>query len=75
MAGRSAADREDKTFFWAYGELPDKTSRSAVLFLRRSELSEFSQSGVTIFNPLTTRPIEQPGPVHPRCVQKRDSPG
>jgi hypothetical protein len=49
----------DKTFFWGTTEnYRTKTSRSAVLFLpTEQELrGDFSQSGVTIYNPLTTRP-------------------
>ncbi|HSL22746.1 MAG TPA: TonB-dependent receptor [Vicinamibacterales bacterium] len=50
---------QDRMFFWATTEnYRTKTSRSAVLFLpTERELSgDFSQSGVTIYNPLTTRP-------------------
>jgi len=49
----------NKAFFWATTEnYKTKTSRSAVLFLptERELRGDFSQSGVTIFNPLTTRP-------------------
>ena len=49
----------DRTFFWATTEnYNTKTSRSAVLFLptERELRGDFSQSGVTIYNPLTTRP-------------------
>jgi hypothetical protein len=48
----------DKMFFWATTEnYKTKTSRSAVLFLptEREVRGDFSQSGVTIYNPLTTR--------------------
>ena len=49
----------NKTFFWTTTEnYKTKTSRSTVLFLptEREVRGDFSQSGVTIFNPLTTRP-------------------
>lgn len=49
----------DKTFFWATTEnYRTKTSRSTVLFLptEREVRGDFSASGVTIFDPLTTRP-------------------
>jgi hypothetical protein len=49
----------DRTFFWATTEnYKTKTSRSTVLFLptAREVSGDFSQSGVTIFNPLSTRP-------------------
>jgi trimeric autotransporter adhesin len=48
----------NKAFFWATSEnYKTKTSRSAVLFLptEREAAGDFSQSGVTIFDPLTTR--------------------
>lgn len=47
----------DRTFFWATTEsYQTKTSRSAVLFLPtdRERNGDFSQSGITIFDPLTT---------------------
>jgi hypothetical protein len=49
---------KDRTFFWASSEnYKTKTSRNAVLTLptARELTGDFSQSGVTIFDPLTTR--------------------
>jgi trimeric autotransporter adhesin len=49
----------NRAFFWATTEnYRTKTSRSAVLTLptERELQGDFSQSGVTIYNPLTTRP-------------------
>jgi len=50
---------KDRTFFWASTEnYKTLTSRNAVLTLptARELTGDFSQSGVTIFDPLTTRP-------------------
>jgi hypothetical protein len=50
--------RKDRTFFWATSEnYKTKTSRNAVLTLptARELAGDFSQSGVTIYDPLTTR--------------------
>lgn len=49
----------DRTFFWATTEgYRTKTSRNAVVTLpsERELQGDFSQSGVTIYDPLTTRP-------------------
>ena len=50
--------KEDRTFFWASTEnYKTLTSRNAVLILptARELTGDFSQSGVTIYDPLTTR--------------------
>jgi trimeric autotransporter adhesin len=51
--------KKDRTFFWASSEnYKTLTSRNALLTLptARELTGDFSQSGVTIFDPLTTRP-------------------
>src|SRR5262245_14573647 len=51
--------KKDRTFFWASTEnYKTLTSRNALLTLptARELTGDFSQSGVTIFDPLTTRP-------------------
>jgi hypothetical protein len=51
--------KKDRTFFWASTEnYKTLTSRNALLILptARELTGDFSQSGVTIFDPLTTRP-------------------
>ena len=50
---------KDRTFFWATTEsYKTLTSRNAVLILptARELTGDFSQSGVTVYDPLTTRP-------------------
>lgn len=50
--------KKDRTFFWATSEnYRTKTSRNALLFLPTAdELNgDFSKSGITIYDPLTTR--------------------
>src|SRR5215470_14542413 len=51
--------KKDRTFFWASTEnYKTLTSRNALLILptARELTGDFSQSGVTIYDPLTTRP-------------------
>jgi hypothetical protein len=56
--------RRDQTFFWASFEgYRTRTARNTILFLptERERQGDFSQSGLTIYDPLTTRPDGQGG--------------